>query len=108
MSRITNLLIAFSSLEEEEQVLSQLRQHSDRGEPFHIVSMKDATLPVHWYGGSRNLQTGLLVGVYNHLDLPALLTFMQSMSWENPDEVQILIKEDEVRRFQLLDLFPEA
>ena len=108
MSRITNLLITFSCGERERRILTQLRKHIHRGNPFRIVSVKDAALPEGWYRGSKYLETGLLVGAHNYLDLPALLAFMQGMSWEVPEEVQLLVKEQLSYEFRIIDLFPEV
>ena len=108
MSDVTSLLIAFSSGEREDKVLTHLRQHMHRGQPFRIVSVKDAALPTGWYGGSKYLETGLLVGAYNYLDLVALLAFMQRMEWEDPEDVQLIIKEQEAFKFRIINLFPDA
>ena len=108
MSVVTNLLIAFSSGEREDEVLAQLRKYMHRGQAFNIVSVKNPALPPSWYGGSKYLETGLLVGAYNHLDLTALLAFMQQMQWNDPEDVQLIVKEQETFKFRVIDLFPEA
>jgi len=108
VSVVTNLLIAFSSGEREDEVLAQLRKFMHRGQAFDIVSVKSSALPPGWYGGSKHLETGLLVGAYNHLDLAALLAFMQHMRWHDPEDVQLLVKEQEAFKFRVIDLFPEA
>ena len=108
MSVVTNLLIAFSSGERENEVLAQLRKYMHRGQAFNIVSVKNPALPPSWYGGSKYLETGLLVGAYNHLGLTALLAFMQQMQWNDPEDVQLIVKEQETFKFRVIDLFPEA
>ena len=54
------------------------------------------------------METGLLVGAYNHLDLAALLAFMQQMQWNDPEDVQLIVKEQKTFKFRVIDLFPEA
>ena len=108
MSVVTNLLIAFSCGERENEVLAQLRHHTHRGQAFSIVSVKSPALPPGWYGGRKHLETGLLVGAYNHLDLAALLAFMQQMEWKDPEDVQLIVKEQNTFKFRVIDLFPDA
>jgi hypothetical protein len=108
VSVVTNLLIAFSSGEREDEVLAQLRKYMHHGHAFSIVSVKNPALPPGWYGGSKHLETGLLVGAYNHLDLAALIAFMQQMQWNDPEDVQLIVKEQETFKFRVIDLFPEA
>lgn len=107
MSEVTNLLIAYGS-DDDEKIVQQLSQYLHRGQPFRIVSVQDAALPKGWYGGSKNLETGLLIGAYNHLQLAELIAFMKTMDWEYPEDVQLLIKEQWDSKFRLVDLFPEA
>ena len=108
MSDVTNLLIAFSSGEDKEKIQQQLRQHINNGRPFNVVSVDAPTLPLGWYAGSKFLEAGLFIGAYNHLDLDELLTFMKSMTWHEPEDVQLIVKKQLDFKFSLIDLFPEG
>ena len=107
MSDVTNLLIAFSSGEDEEKIQQQLRQHTNNGRPFNVVSVDAPTLPAGWYAGSKFLETGLFIGAYNHLNLDELLTFLKTMAWHEPEDVQLIVKQQWDSKFRLIDLFPE-
>ncbi|WP_155832822.1 hypothetical protein [Hymenobacter swuensis] len=103
---MTNLLITFGS-ENEEAVLKQLGEYKHRGLSFHIVSVKDKSLPQGWYGGSKNLECSVLLGAYNHLHLKSLVEFMRGMVWEAPEDVQLIIRKQWESKFRIIDLFPE-
>ena len=107
MSVVTNLLIAYGN-EDDEKVLQQLSQYLHHEQPFRIVSVEDATLPKGWYGGSKHLETGLLIGAYNSLQLAELLAFMKTMEWAEPEDVQLIVKEQWDIKFRIIDLFPGA
>ncbi|SFQ82646.1 hypothetical protein [Hymenobacter arizonensis] len=107
MSYITNLLIAFSSSEDEEKVQQQLAQYEHHHRPFSAVSVDSPALPTGWYGGSKFWAGGLLIGAYNHLNLDELLAFMRTMQWEVPEFVHLIVKEEQAFKFRVIDLFPE-
>ncbi|MBO2007909.1 hypothetical protein [Hymenobacter negativus] len=109
MSDVTNLLIAFSLSEDEEKIQQQLRQHVYNNiTQFDAVSADSPTLPKGWYAGSKYLEAQLLIGAYNHLNLDELFVFMKNMTWECPEDVQLIVKEQWDSKFRLIDLFPEA
>ncbi len=104
MSSVTNLIITFSILEDEEQIIKQISAYADG---FNIVSVKDDKLPLDWYGGTKRLECNVLVGAYNHLDLEQFLNFLrQNVNWYAGDLVQLIIKEQEELKFKLIDLEP--
>jgi hypothetical protein len=71
VSVVTNLLIAFSFSEGENEVLAQLCQQTPLERAFSIVFVKSPALPPGWYRAGKHLKTGLLVGSYNYLHLAA-------------------------------------
>lgn len=105
MSIVTNLIICCSSLENEIDIIDQFKKYIHNGNPFYIVSVEDEKLPKAWYGGAKYLECIVFLGAYNHLDLDRFLGFMKTeMSWEAPDLVQIIVKEENDIKFRLIDL----
>jgi len=106
MSKVTNLLISFSNLEDSDTIIQSLKSFNYNGQPFEIVSIKDENLPEAWYGGNRKLEGNLLVGAYNYLDLIGLIEFIRGdIFWEAPEYVQIIVKEQDDFKFRLIDVF---
>lgn len=105
MSSVTNLIITFSTLEDEEQVIGKMKAFYKSGDGFSIASVKDERLPQPWYGGTRRLECNILIGAYNYLDLEAFLAFLrEEVNWEAPDLVQLFVKEQADMKFRLIDL----
>ncbi|OMP74892.1 hypothetical protein [[Flexibacter] sp. ATCC 35208] len=104
MSKVTNLIITFSTLEDEQLVIEQIKLF-DQELGFNIVSVNDERLPNVWYGGTRRLECCILIGAYNNLDLEKFILFLATkVEWEAADLVQLLVKEQEDMKFKLIDL----
>jgi hypothetical protein len=105
MSQVTNLIIAFSTLEDVEMVITEMAKYKVHGNEFHIVSVEDNQLPSRWYGGSKFLECNILIGAYNYLDIEDFLKFLRNdISWDAPDLVQLFVKEHSDFKFRLLEL----
>jgi len=105
MSIVTNLIICCSLLEDKDKITDEFEKYTHNGHPFGIVSVTNEKLPKDWYGGEKNLECIVFIGAYNHLDLDCFLGFMKTeMSWEAPDLVQIIVKEENDIKFRLIDL----
>lgn len=107
MSRVTNLILAFSSGEDDTFVVDQLSKFQHNGKPFSIVSIADKKLPIGWYGGDKYMEAKLYIGAYNYLDLVLLVNHMKSISWQNPEDIQIIVKEQFEFKFKIIDLFED-
>lgn len=106
MSRVTNLILclgvpdadgAWGKIEE----VNRYFEGSSKG----LVSVDDPSLPRGWYGGTKYLEAELYVGAYNALDLNAFIGHLRSIEWESPECVQLLVQEQEDRRFRLINVF---
>lgn len=105
MSRITNLIIAMSTLEDESRVIDEMKTYKDG---FFIVSVKDEKLPLDWYGGSKRLECNVLIGAYNYLDIESFILFLRNeVKWEAADLVQLFVKEQDDMKFKLINLVDE-
>ncbi|MBO9154087.1 hypothetical protein ACFOTA_17855 [Chitinophaga sp. GCM10012297] len=107
MSRVTNLLIIFSTLENENNIIAEMSNYIINGNNFNILSINDERMPQDWYGGTKRLECNVLIGAYNYLDLGPFLAFLRTeVSWEAADLVQVFVKEQNDMKFRLIDLIP--
>lgn len=108
MSRVTNLILTCSSLEDESKIIAEMKEFIKGDIGFYIVSVKDNNLPRDWYGGTKRLECNVLIGAYNYLDLESFLVFLRTnVSWEAADLVQLFVKEQEDMKFRLINLIEE-
>lgn len=91
MSVVTNLILTMSTLDED--MLDQINAYPNEGKGFTIVSVRDSKLPRDWYGGSKRLETEVLIGAYNHFDLPPFVEYLKTLPWEHPEEVSLGIRQ---------------
>ena len=57
-----------------------------------------------WYGGSKMLETPLYLGAFNHLDLKGFTEHMKEIDWEEPENVQLIVKEQESDKFKIIKI----
>lgn len=108
MSVVTDLILTAGPGEKEDSIISGLRNFEVNGNPFVIVSINDRRLPEFWYGGSKGIGSCVFMGAYNHLDVERLINFLRfEMTWEDPEDVQLIIKNENEFRFKIIDIFPE-
>lgn len=86
MSWVTNLIISFGFDDPNERVIDKWFEENTGSftRPLH-------RFPEH-YGGTKYLETSLLVGAYNYLPLDKLLDFLYELEWEEPESLQVLVK----------------
>jgi len=105
MSEVTNVIIAFGVAEKKVEKIEQLQFVGSNGRSFNIVSVDDDSLPNGWYGGSKYLETNICIGSYNYLNLDELINHIKSLCWEDPEDVQLIVKEQHDFRFRLINVF---
>ena len=107
MSRVTNFILSFSVLENEKEKIEEIETFKNNGRGFKLTSAdyEKASNPNHrWYAGSKMLETSLFIGAYNHLDLNGLINHLKIIDWEEPEIVQIIVKEEEDEKFKIIEL----
>lgn len=112
MSVVTNLIISFSVLEDEKSRIGEVNAFFNNGRGFKINSAdfeEEESWPEkgsgkRWYGGSKILETPLYIGVYNHLDLEGLVAYMKTIEWEEPENVQLIVKEQGADKFKIIEI----
>lgn len=106
MSVVTNLFITCSASEDEDKLKPALSLYLHQGKPFRIGLLND--LPRYVYGGTKNIEATIFFGVYNHLDLQSLVNHLRTIQWENPEDVQVILKEQHDFKFRIIDLFEDG
>ena len=105
MSIVTNVIITCSVSENIPNIIHQLSNFNCcNGRPFNIVSVDDDKLPKGWYGGSKMLEAGILIGAYNMLDIVQFRQALKSVKWVDKDAVLVLINEQMDLGFKLLEI----
>lgn len=112
MSEVTNLIISFSIGEDEKSRITEVNLFFNNGRGFKINSadFEEGTNWLgkenrkRWYGGSKMLETPLYLGAFNHLDLKGLVEHMKEIEWEEPENVQLIVKAKESDKFKIIEL----
>ncbi|MFT3825135.1 MAG: hypothetical protein QM731_14525 [Chitinophagaceae bacterium] len=107
MSRVTNMIFSFSISEDEEERIKEVNAYQYRGLQMNLISAdfnKDTENRTVWYGGSKFLETPLYVGAFNYFDLEPFIEHFKTIKWEEPEYVQVIVKEQEENKFKILDI----
>ncbi len=70
-----------------------------------LVSVDDESLPRGWYGGSKMLQSELLVGAFNYLDTDRFVEHLEGIKWHQPERVAMMLRyehDDHVRVYRFV------
>jgi hypothetical protein len=109
MSHVDNVILSFSILEKsqchedgsrtwlimEDVNAWLLKEIAQRFGP-DIGGLADA------YGGSKWLETPLFVAAFNYLPEAELLGLLRTLPWEEPAEVQLMVKRQEGELFEMI------
>ena len=105
MSQVTNIIILFSSSEDEERIINDLSKFEYKKDSFfYAKSINDKNLPTSWYGGNKHFEASVLIGAYNYIEINILLNYMKTIKWEYIEDVQILYKEQFEDTFTIVNL----
>lgn len=66
-----------------------------------MTELTDEDVP---WGGHKMPETSLYGGAFNYLDHDAMLIQIASLPWEYPDEVQLMVMEQEAYVFRVWNL----
>ena len=98
MSHVTNVILSFSVSEDREARLANVNQilkQDANGQEFHMGNDRD-----HW-GGSKIPEVYTHMAALNFLDLDSFLTHLLSLAWADPEEVQVLVCEQESNHWRI-------
>ena len=98
-------------MEDEISRQSDLDLFFNNGKGFKVVSAdfqstqdQEDLEKTRWYGGSKCLETPLYIGAYNHLDLDGLVEHIKNIDWEEPENVQVMFKNQNSNKFKIIEL----
>ncbi|NQY05521.1 MAG: hypothetical protein HRT68_04760 [Flavobacteriaceae bacterium] len=105
MSKVTNIILTSSVIENEEFVIKEIEKFILRGNSLKIVSINNKTLPEGWYGGSKHFESNVFIGAYNYLDIKSFINHLKIIKWKDPECVQLFYLEEDDYRFKMISLF---
>ncbi len=106
MSVVTNCIFSFSVLEDEPEIADQVNFYFYVFECKPLISCDNTWyVPNGWYGGSKMLETPLYIGAFNCFDVDLFLEHVRKIEFRCPEDVQLMVQEQEESRFTLIDVF---
>ena len=106
MSQVTNLFLSFSVGENEEVMIKEVNSFLSFGKKINLVSIDfQKNAKYRWYGGTKFLEANLYVGAFNNFDLEGFINHLKKIKWDEPEIVQIILKEEFDERFKIIDLY---
>lgn len=101
MSQITNVILTtrFEDQDNADKLDTIVNFRSEVG----LVSCDDPKHGTRWYGGDVHLGMNICIGACNWLDLTELVLGMRSISWVDPDCVQLFVCGEDDARFVEVD-----
>jgi hypothetical protein len=89
MSEVTNVLVAFSIMEDAAARLAEIDAWLDAHEPLPFRSVWENE---SCCGGSKRMEAPLYAAASNYFPLSAFLEFMRTLSWDDPENVQLVLR----------------
>jgi hypothetical protein len=111
MSNVTNLILSIGYFDAEGGKIQEVNRYFEEPEIEALrcrglVSISDSSLPAGWYGGSKYFEANLYLGAFNYLLLNEFVEHLRSVSWQSPEDVQVIVMEQEDERFRIINVFP--
>lgn len=72
----------------------------NRGSPFVLVS--------DLAGGGKAVEADVWMAAFNGLEPTDLLNHLRTIEWDHPEDVQLIIKEQDDEQWRAVLVFPEA
>jgi len=105
MSVVTNCIIAFSLVENEDKKLDEINLFFRKEKYEGFISIDDISLPTGWYGGDKMFEVFLAIGAFNHLDPFGLIQHIKSIEFVLPECVQLMLCRQESDKFRVINIF---
>lgn len=104
MSRVTNIIFAFSIIEEggddsgEFILFKEINKWLKKEGYGELKSIDDCA------GGSKRLEAPIFAAAFNFFLFDEFKEFVSSLNWNEPDAVQIFVKEQEDDEFSIVGI----
>ncbi len=111
MSYVTNAILFsdFAGSTFLDEVNRYFQDMEDAPEGFRgLVSVRDESLPNHWYGGSKGLECELAIGALNHFDIERFVAYVRALIEREGlkyTTVQLMVLQQDDTTFRLIDIF---
>lgn len=102
MSWVLNAIVTWDTLEATEQRLAEVNTPLER-EHGQTFSNNDA----EWYGGPKRMEATFFGAAFNYVPPSDVVAAVANASWEMPDLVQLLLKDQEDERWTLYEFTPQ-
>lgn len=108
MSRVTNVILHVSILEENECEDGPLVQVVALNRVLSAEDYKTSFERVDQYaGGGKVFEATVFMAAFNHAATYELLRLIRARPWTYPDEVQVFVKEEEEEGFTIYGIKEE-
>lgn len=107
MSKVTNLILAFSTIENKDDCIEAINNYKYRNLKMNLVSIdfsKDMDSGTVWYGGTKFMEANILLGAFNYFDIEDFRNYLRTIHWQSPELVQLIIKEQDDEKFKIIEL----
>jgi len=111
MSTVTNVILILSVSEDEEDRIKEINSYFSKEDTSSfptskgLVSADDKSIPNHWYGGQKMLETNVYIGAFNGLDIEEFLEHLKSIKFEDSENVQVFYQLQAEDKFNLIEPF---
>jgi len=103
MSNVTNVILHMGILEDARariQEVNDLSSLRDGGTGTFLVNAN----PNDVSGGTKALEATIFLAAFNHLHLGEFMRELKTIAWEHPDELQVIVQEQDDEIFRILTL----
>lgn len=102
MSVVTNVLLSFDILENEAEVVDEINGWLSSHHQGYFKDLTEAC------GGSKAMEIPVYGAAFNYLDVKALLAFIRTLKFKEPQNVQLFVCQQEEEKFTLIQPFSGA
>jgi hypothetical protein len=100
VSEVTNVLLAFSILEDAASRIADVNTWLNEVEQLPLAGVWECDAAV---GGGKRMEAPLYAGAFNYFDLSKFLVCLRSIGWGQPDEVQVMVRAHGDDRWRVID-----
>ncbi len=103
MSFVTTVILIFPGIEDEKERMKEINSFSYRKLPLDLRSVESPNKEPFsaWYGGTKTVNGHVYIGSYNYFEVEKFLEHVSNVHWENPEYVQILIRNENEWNYNL-------
>jgi len=103
MSFVTTVILIFPGIEKEDERIREVNSFSFRNLQLDLRSVESPNKEpfVAWYGGTKSVNGHIYIGSYNYFEVEKFLKHISGVGWENPEYVQIFIRNENEWNYSL-------